>query len=509
MAITVTGNDLTIEDVIAVARHGENVELHPDAVDRINRCRAFLEQRVEAREIMYGVNTGIGEFSEVVLSDDQVRDFQRYLIYNHAAGIGEPCPEDWVRAAMLLRINVHAHGHSGCRPTITETLVAMLNAGVTPVVCEKGSVGACGDLAPMSQIALLMMGEGEAFYRGSRMPGSTALESADIPVPGLEVRDGLAVINGSNLTNAVGCLTVWDTERFIKQAEIACSMSLEALRANMKPYDSRLHELRGFRGAVSSAANIRRVIDGSDLLTGKEKVKVQDAYSMRSSPQVIGAARDQLRWTREQIEIEANGIGDNPIFLPDYDDVLTGANFQGTPVSMPLDTLGGAITMVCVLSERRLNRLTNPALSAGLPPFLTKGAGMFSGLMLSQYTADMQIVEQRILSSPAFTQSIPAAADQEDFVSMGMNSALKSRTILDNAYGVLGIELMAAAQALDFRDFQFGRGTRAAHSEIRRHIEFLDEDRPLYPDHNTMKEAVEGLEVLHAVEAEIGELETY
>jgi len=509
MAITITGKDLSIEGVVAVARRGEQVELHPDAVERIKVCRAFLDERIDAREIMYGVNTGIGEFSEVVLDDDQVQQFQRYLIYNHAAGIGEPCPVDHVRAAMVLRINVHANGHSGCRPVITDTLVEMLNRGVTPVVCEKGSVGACGDLAPMSQIALLLMGEGEAFYQGSRMPGDKALEAAGIPVPGLQARDGLAVINGSNLTNAIGCLTVWDSERFLKTAEVATAMSLEALRANMKPYDPRLHELRGFRGAIISSANIRAVIDGSDLLTGKEKVKVQDAYSMRSSPQVIGAARDQLRWTREQIEIEANGVGDNPIFLPDDREVLTGANFQGTPVSMPLDTLGGAVTMVCVLSERRMNRLTNPALSAGLPPFLTKGAGMFSGLMLSQYTADMQIVEQRILSSPAFTQSIPAAADQEDFVSMGMNSALKTRTILDNAHGILGIELMAAAQGLDFREFQPGRGTRAAHSEVRRHVEFLDVDRPLYTDHNAMKAAVECLDILKAVESEIGDLQTY
>ena len=509
MAITITGKNLSIEDVVAVARRGESVELHPDAVERIRVCRAFLDDRIDAREIMYGVNTGIGEFSEVVLDDDQVQQFQRYLIYNHAAGIGEPCPEDRVRAAMLLRINVHANGHSGCRPVITDTLVAMLNKGVTPVVCEKGSVGACGDLAPMSQIALLLMGEGEAFYQGSKIPGDQALEAAGIPVPGLQARDGLAVINGSNLTNAIGCLTVWDSERILKTAEVAAAMSLEALRANMKPYDPRLHELRGFRGAVTSAANIRAVIDGSDLLSGKEKVKVQDAYSMRSSPQVIGAARDQLRWTREQIEIEANGVGDNPIFLPEDQEVLTGANFQGTPVSMPLDTLGGAITMVCVLSERRMNRLTNPALSAGLPPFLTKGAGMFSGLMLSQYTADMQIVEQRILSSPAYTQSIPAAADQEDFVSMGMNSALKTRTILDNAYGILGIELMAAAQGLDFREFEPGRGTRSAHAEVRRHVEFLDVDRPLYPDHNAMKAAVERLDILNAVESEIGTLQTY
>jgi histidine ammonia-lyase len=283
-------------------------------------------------------------------------------------------------------------------------------------------------------------------------------------------------------------------------------MTLEALFANMRPYQARLHELRGFRGAMTCAANLRRVMDGSDLATGKLRVKVQDAYSMRSTPQVIGALRDAMAWARQQLEIELNGVADNPIFCPDEDIVLTGANFQGTPVSMPLDLVTAGITMVSVLSERRLNRLLNPALSVGLPAFLTKGAGMFSGHMLSQYTADMLIVEQRILSQPSFIQSIPAAADQEDFVSMGMNAALKGKQILTNGYGVLGIELIAAAQALDFRDFTFGRGTRAAHSVVRRHVEHLDVDRPLFTDHNAMAAAVERCEVLEAVEAEVGAL---
>jgi histidine ammonia-lyase len=508
MPIMITGDNLTVEQVEAVARRGERVELHPDARLRIQRCRSFLEERVAAGEVMYGVNTGIGEFSEVALDASRLRDFQRFLIYNHAAGIGDPCPIDHVRAAMLLRANVHAKGFSACRLEITETLVAMINAGVTPVVCEKGSVGACGDLAPMSQIALLLLGEGEAFVDGERMHGGRALEGAGIPVPGLEARDGLATINGSNLTNGIGCLVAVDVARRLKQAEIAAAMTLEALLGNMKPYDARLHELRGFKGAVTSAANIRRVMEGSDLLTGAHKVRVQDAYSMRSTPQVIGAARDQLRWTREQLEIEANGVGDNPIFLAEDKVVLTGANFQGTPVSLPLDTLGAAVAMVCVLSERRLNRLTNPALSAGLPPFLTRGAGMFSGLMLSQYTADTQIVEQKILAAPAFIQSIPAAADQEDFVSMGMNSALKTRQIVDVACGVLGIELMAAAQALDFREFTPGRGTLAAKAEVRRHVAFLDEDRPLHRDHNAMLAAVRSNLILDAVESEIGPLAT-
>jgi len=333
------------------------------------------------------------------------------------------------------------------------------------------------------------------------------MERAGIPIPGLQARDGLAAINGSNLLTAMSALHLYDMNRWLKQAEIACAMSLEALLANLKPYDLRLHEVRGFKGAVRTAKTIMQCIAGSDLTTGKMKTKVQDAYSMRSSPQVIGAALDAIEYARSQVEIELNGVGDNPIFLPEFRLALTGANFQGSPVSLPMDMAGAAITMVCVLSERRLNRLTNPALSVGLPEFLTKGAGMFSGMMLSQYTADMMIVEQRILSMPASIQSIPAAADQEDFVSMGMNTALKNAQILDNAYGILGIEFMAAAQALDFREFTPGKGVQAARKVIRKYVDHLDEDRPLYTDHNKMKELVKSGEILEEVEKVIGKLD--
>ncbi|HOD66384.1 MAG TPA: aromatic amino acid ammonia-lyase [candidate division Zixibacteria bacterium] len=506
MPIVLNGSGLTIEKLVRIARHNEAVELAPEALERIKACRAMLERKIEAREIMYGINTGIGEFSEVVLSDDQVQDFQKYLIYNHAAGIGEPMGLEAVRGAMASRVNVHAHGNSGCRPEITQTLVAMLNRGVTPYVCLKGSVGACGDLAPMAQIALLMMGEGKAYYRGELLPGRTALERAGIPIPGLKARDGLATINGSNVMTAKAALFLHDANRWLKQAEIACAMSLEALRANMKPYTPKLHEIRGFAGAVRSAKAIRKVVEGGDLAEGRVPCKVQDAYSMRSTPQVIGAAHDALAYARAQVEIELNGVGDNPIFWPEENLQLSGANFQGTPVSVPMDMAGYCITMVSVLSERRMNRLNNPALSVGLPPFLTKGAGMFSGLMLSQYTADSLIVEQRILSMPASVQSIPAAADQEDFVSMGMNTAIKNDQILENAYGVLGIEFMAAAQALDFRDYKFGVGTRTAHDIVRRHVAFLDIDRPLYPDHTAMREVVRSCEILDGVEAAVGSL---
>jgi histidine ammonia-lyase len=321
----------------------------------------------------------------------------------------------------------------------------------------------------MSQIALLMMGEGEAFYMGQRLPGCEAMARAGISIPGLEARDGLATINGSNLLTAMSALHLYDMNRWLKQAEIACAMTLEALYANMKPYDERLHSLRGFSGAVRSARAIRKCIEGSDLVTGKMKVKVQDAYSMRSSPQVIGAAHDAIAYARSQVETELNGVGDNPIFLPNERLTLTGANFQGTPVSLPMDMAGVAITMVCVLSERRLNRLTNPALSVGLPPFLTQQAG--------------------------------------DFVSMGMNTALKNGQILDNAYGVLGIEFMAAAQALDFRTFATGKGVTSARQVIRQSVPHLDIDRPLNIDHNKMKELVKSGRILEIVEETVGSLE--
>src|SRR5512143_1577611 len=420
MTVVLDGSSLSIEKLVAIARGNEEVRLAPEALARIRACRAMLESKLAAREIMYGTNTGIGEFSEKVLNDEQVKDFQKYLIYNHAAGIGEPMPLEYVRGALAGRVNVHAHGNSGCREEITLTLIQMLNRGVTPVVSQKGSVGASGDLAPMAQAALLLMGEGEAYFGGERLAGHEALRRAKIEPPGLQARDGLATINGSNVLTAMSALHIHDMERWLKHAEIAAAMSIEALLGNLKPYNRKLHELRGFKGAVTSASNILKIIEGSDLVTGRIKTKVQDAYSMRSTPQVIGAARDAIRYARTQVEIELNGVGDNPIFLPDEQLTLTGANFQGTPVSLPMDMAGVAVTMVCVLSERRMNRLTNPALSQGLPDFLAHEPGFYSGMMLSQYTADHLIVEQKILSAPASIQSIPAAADQEDFVSMGM-----------------------------------------------------------------------------------------
>jgi histidine ammonia-lyase len=506
MPVVLNGEGLTIEKVVEVARRSESVGLSPEARKRIERCRALLEDKIQKKEIMYGVNTGIGELANVVLTQEQVEKYQRYLIYSHAAGYGKPMPEDVVRAAILGRINCHCHGHSGLRLAVTETLVELLNKGVTPVMCEKGSVGACGDLAPMAQMALVPMGEGEAFYKGERLPGAEALKRAGIKPLVLHARDGLAMINGSNVIAGMGALTVHDVHCWLKMSEVAAAMTLEVLNANMKAYDERLHRTRGYPGALESAENVRRITEASEMLERPGK-KVQDAYSLRSTPQVVGAARDALKWARYMMEIEINGAADNPVFFPDEQLVLTGANFQGVPMAFALELLGTAVTTVAVLSERRHNRLMNPHLSAGLPAFLTKGAGMFSGLMLSQYTAGALICENRVLSHPAATGSIPAAADQEDFVSMGMTTALKTRQILDNAQAVLAIELIAAAQAVDFRKpARPGRGVQAAYEVIRKHVAFLEEDRPLYNDINRLTEVVRSGEILEAVEAAVGTL---
>jgi histidine ammonia-lyase len=485
MDLVLDGNHLSIADVESVARENVKISVSDDAWQRIHNCRKMIQKKIDAHEVMYGVTTGIGEFSEVVLSPDELKSFQKFLVYSHAAGIGEPMPIEVVRGAMLGRINVHCHGNSGGRAELTQLLIEMLNQGVTPVVASKGSVGACGDLSPMSQIAMTMMGEGDAFYQGERMSSTEALASAGLEPLTLEARDGLAIINGSNVLTAMAALTLCDAIRWLT------------------PYDNRLHELRGFEGSIQTAENLLRLTADSQILASAGK-KVQDAYSLRSTPQVIGSLKDAIKYAITQVEIELNGVGDNPVFLVDEEIVITGANFQGTPVALPMEMVGIGLSIGAVLSERRLNRLTNPALSGGLPPFLTEQPGLHSGLMVAQYTACALVAETRILSHPAANQSIPAAADQEDFVSMGMTTTQKTRQIMENCFGVLAIEMIASSQALDIRDATPGKGTAIAHKLIRQQIDHLGDDRALFPDHETMVNILQSGSMLKAVEDEIG-----
>jgi len=506
MPVVLTGENLTPERLKAVAANRERVEIPPEALERVDRCRAMCEVKIKNREVMYGVTTGIGEFSETVLTPEQTRDFQRYLIYSHAAGIGEPMPEAWVRAAMTGRINVMVHGNSGCRREVPLTMAAMLNAGVTPVVCMRGSVGASGDLSPMAQMALVAIGEGEAFYDGERLPGAEAMRRAGVPVITYEARDGLACINGSNFINGLGSMLLLEMEVWLKTQDVAAAMTLEVLNVNMSGYDERLHRVRGHAGSITVAKNVRRLTEGSPLLRRPGK-KVQDAYSLRSTPQSAGPARTAVAHAREVFATELNGVGDNPVFFPEDDEVVAGANFQGTPMALALEYASLGVVTTAVLAERRLNRLMNPALSGGLPGFLTHGGGMFSGLMLAQYTAGAMVCECRVLSTPAAVGSIPAAADQEDFVSMGWTTALKTRQIMDLVPGVLGIELMAACQARDFRDAEFAPATQAVYELVREHVAHLHEDRPLHGDNNKMAELVRSGAILAAAEKVIGPLD--
>ena len=507
MVVNIDGQSLKIEDVVRIARRNEPIELEKESADRIVRSREVVEKLIAKREKLYGISTGIGELSNVLLSPDQLKEFQRYVVYSHAAGWGDPVAIDDARAAWLTRVNVLSKGHSGLRLVVVKTLIDMLNKGVTPVMCQKGSVGASGDLSPLGQGSLVLMGEGEAFYQGERMAGKQAMNKAGVPTIEYEARDGLATINGSNLVAGMGCLQVFDADVLLKSSEVAAAMTLEALTPNMLAFDERIHKARGYEGAVECAENVRRIVTGSEILKQKPQ-KVQESYSLRSTPQVVGAAKDTLKFSRRMFEVEINGAGDNPLFFTDEGGIcLTGANFQGTPLAFALEYLGIALTTVGALSERRMNRLVNPALSMGLPAFLTKGAGMFSGMMLAQYTAASLVCENRVLSTPAATGSIPTAADQEDFVSMANTTAIKTKQILKNSSAIFAIELMAATQALDFRKpLNPGKGTQAAHDAVRKHITHLEEDRPLYPDIMKLSKVVESGEILEAVEASVGKL---
>ena len=504
--VKLTGENLRIEDVVNVARNGARVEIDKRALKKVKDYRKIVERLIEKGELIYGVNTGVGELANVALTREQVKEFQKYLIYSHAAGGGERVSEEDVRASMAARINTLLKGFSGVRPIIVETMAKMLNERVTPLV-YSASVGASGDLAPLAQIALVMMGEGEAFFKGKLMSGKEAMRKAGIELVEFEAKEGLAVINGSTLTAGMGALEIYDAKRFIRTSEIAAAMSLEALNGVMTAFDGRIQRVRGYKGAMDSAENIRRITEGSEILSQK-KNRVQDAYSLRSTPQVIGAARDALEFSEKMFEIELNAAADNPLFFPDNGgSCLTGANFQGTPLAFALELLGMTITTVCTLSERRLNRILDPKLSNGLPPFLSKRGGLFSGMMVAQYTAASLVCENRVLCTPAAVGSIPVSGNQEDFVSMCTVTALKTKQILRNAYAILAVEFLAAAQGLNFRrPLKPGRGTRAAYDIIRKYVEPLEKDRPLYKDIERVAKLIERSRILDEVEKEIGEL---
>ena len=505
MTVLIDGQTLTIEKTEDIARKNAEAGYSDDARAKIEKCRAVVEHMVESGEAIYGVTTGIGEFSRIRVSPEQGAQLQKNIIYSHAAGTGDPQPKDVVRAAMALRANVLARGHSGVRYSTAETFIHMLNKGVTPFVYEKGSVGTSGDLSPLSQLAEVCIGEGKAYYKGKLIDGSEAMKLAGIEPIDLSYKEGLGLINGSQMVTAGAALLLQDARRLLKNAFIAAAMTIDALKGVPKAYHEVLHASRPFKGQNAVAHNLRRLMAGSEIIADKSG-KVQDGYSMRCTPQVLGPSVDCWHYAKEQVETEINSSADNPLFFPDENLYLAGGNFHGQPIGMVMDFLCIAMSEVANLSERHTNRLLNPALS-GMPDFLIEGHGLNSGLMVAQYTAAALVSENKVLSHPATVDSISVSADQEDHVAMAPVAVRKCTEILKNVGAVLAIEMYCAAQAFDFRKPKKpGKGSRIVYELIRDHISFLETDRVLYPDINKIADLVRDNAILDAVESKMGEL---
>ncbi len=506
MDVILDGETLTIDQVAGIAREGGKLSYSPEAKEKIKKCEAVVKELVDSGEAIYGVTTGIGEFARIRIDPEMGSELQRRIIYSHAAGCGDLFPEDRVRAAMVARANVIANGRTGVRESTADFYIEMFNRGVVPVVNEKGSVGTSGDLSPLSQLAEVCLGEGEAFLNGVRMPGTEALKKVGLEPLELSYKEGLGLINGSQMMTGEACIQLDDARRLIKNAIIASAMTIDALKGVLKAYHELLHKARRHPGQMTVAHWLRHLFAESEIMADLSG-KVQDGYSMRCTPQVQGPTIDIWHFAREWIERELNCAADNPLFFADEKLHLAGGNFHGQGIGLAMDYLAIGVAELADLSERHINRLLNPVLS-GLPDFLVEGRGLNSGLMVAQYTAASLVSENKVLCHPGSCDSISVSADQEDHVSMGPVSIRKFNEILKNVANVIGIEMMCAAQAFDFRLPQKpGKGTGIAYDVIRKYVTRLDDDRVLYPDVIKCGELVWSGEILDAVEAEMGEID--
>lgn len=479
------GQSLTLEQVAAVAHGAERVALSDEARTRMEASRGAVERIVRAERVVYGVNTGFGKLSDYSIPAEELRELQLNLVRSHACGIGPPLSDSETRAMILLRANVLALGYSGARPLVAETLISMIERGVIPLIPEKGSVGASGDLAPLAHLALVCIGEGEAFYQGARMPGAEALRRAQIEPLTLEAKEGLALLNGTQALTAVGALALERADRLARVADIAGAMSLDALRGTPAAFDERLHHARPHRGQGEAAAHLRELMRDSEIRAShlENDPRVQDAYSLRCMPQVHGAARDALLYARAATEIETGSATDNPLVFADTEEVISGGNFHGAPLALAFDCAAIALVHLGNISERRTERLVNPDLSEGLPAFLTGHPGTSSGFMIAQVAAVALLNESKVLAHPASVDNLPTSAGKEDHVSMGMTAATKLRTIVENIEHVVAIEMLCAAEGLDYRlPLQPGLGVRRAYRTLRRLAPRLTRDRVLSPD---------------------------
>lgn len=500
--ILIDGNSLTLEQVEEIAVERTHIELTGECLAKVRKCRDYVDKVIERGDVVYGLTTGFGKFSTVTVPLENIAELQVNLIRSHATSVGPPYTTSQVRAIMLLRISVLAKGHSGIRLQTLQTLVEMLNRGVHPVIPMRGSVGASGDLSPLSHLALPLIGEGEAEWQGEILAGAEAMRRAGLEPVKLQAKEGLALNNGTQVMAALGVLNLLEAERLCQYADIFAACSIDALQGTPQAFDPLLHALRPHPGQTASAANLCRLLEGSLLRESHQNCdNVQDAYSLRCSPQVHGAVRDALAYVRGVLEIEINSATDNPLIFPDEEKVISGGNFHGEPLAIALDAFAIAIAELASISERRVEQMLNPALSRGLNPFLAKRPGIDSGFMIVQLTAAHLVSENKVLAHPASVDSIPTSANQEDHVSMGSISANKLIQVMENVQNVLAIELMIACQALDLRGIVTSPALERVKALLRQTVPTLEEDRVAYPDLNSAIELVRSRAILSEIAA--------
>lgn len=479
----VLNKKLTINNIVEVARKYRKVTLSEEAIKRINACRGYVEDIVKKGKPVYGINTGFGKFSDVTVSAEDTKTLQLNLIMSHACGVGEPFNEETVRAMMLLRVFALSHGNSGISYDTINVLVEMLNKHITPYIPSQGSLGASGDLAPLSHMALSMVGMGKSYYKGKLMDGGEALERAGIAPAVLSAKEGLALINGTQAMNAVAVLSIYDAFKVINTANMALALTMEALNGIIDAYDNRVHKIRCQVGQADVAADVLNKLEGSKNVTRQGELRVQDAYTLRCAPQVHGASLDMLRYVKNIIVNEINAVTDNPLIFPETGDAISGGNFHGEYLAMAMDAFSIAVSELANIAERRIERMVNPQLSCGLPAFLTESGGLNNGFMIPQYVAAALVSENKVLAHPASVDSITSSANQEDHVSMGMTAARKARRILTNTQRVLGIELFTACQAIDLRNGKgkLGKETEKAFARVRESVPYVGKDEFLAP----------------------------
>ena len=502
--VIITGQDLTIDQIAAVCRDHAVVELSEESKKKILESRKVVDELLEEQKTVYGITTGFGKFSDVVITRKQSKHLHENLILTHSVGAGDPFPEDVARGMLLLRTNNLSKGFSGIRLETVQTMIDMLNKGVTPFIPEKGSLGASGDLAPLSHMVMVMIGRGKAWYQGELMDGAEAMKKAGIPIIELQAKEGLALNNGTQAMTSVGSLALYDAIKLAKIADITDALCFEAQNGVTDALQPRVHEIRPHHGQGITAKNLLRLLEGSKNTTRQGELRVQDAYSLRCTPQIHGASKDAINYVKEHVDIEINSVTDNPLIFKEDRAGISGGNFHGQPMALPFDFLKIAEAELANVSERRIERLVNPAYS-GLPAFLTEHGGVNSGFMIVQYSAAALVSENKVLAHPASVDSIPSSAGQEDHVSMGTIAARQAAEIGRNVRRVLAMELMVACQGIDMRGNKgLGKGTQAAYDLVRKGVAKLEYDRPLYEDIEYCEQLLKDDSLINAVEAAIG-----